>query len=89
VTIPKKGHGPIAVFDSEENAIEFATRHTLRASDVAAYSNTRIFKCRYIPSKRKYLYWRDDWSLHTAGKGDLLPPGTVIATRVELLSESH
>jgi len=74
VTVPNKSCGPLAVFSTMWDAVNFD-----RAFDV------EVYRCKYVPSKRKYLYWRKKNFTFTAGKHDPLPHGTVTATRVELL----
>ena len=67
VTKPSKGHGPLAVFKTLEDVEQFYPDCKLP-----------IFKCKYTPSKRIYLF-------NGVRKEYNLPSETVLATKVELL----
>jgi hypothetical protein len=70
---PRMGNGPLAVFDTFEDAESFASHEE------------KIFECKYVPSEEKIL-WRWHGSYELFAKGDF-PPGTVLADKVMLLKE--
>jgi hypothetical protein len=70
---PRMGNGPLAAFDTFEDAESFSV------------DTDMIFKCKYIPSKEKKLWYRGVGGRLFA-KGDF-PTGTVLADKVMLLEE--
>lgn len=73
ITKPKKGNGPLAVFKSRKDAREFKC-------DTLGW---KIFRCKYVPSKRRNLMIRGKIATHL----DCLPYGTVLAEEVMLLEK--
>jgi hypothetical protein len=70
---PRMGNGPLAVFDNFKDAESFSVMDA-----------DRIFRCKYIPSKEKKLWYGDcgeEWECRSF----LL--GTVLADKVMLLEE--
>jgi hypothetical protein len=78
-TKPMRGCGPLAVFDNFENAELFCD------SEVNLYdaegANLLIFKCKYVPSEKKSLWFRYMMEVKESFAGSF-PEGTVLADQV-------
>lgn len=80
VSYPKKSNGPLAVFKTRKNAREF--RNCIDCGS----TETKIFRCKYLPSERKYLKIDNYFSCGLIfTKLETLPKGTVLAEAVMLL----
>jgi hypothetical protein len=77
ITVPSPNWGPLAVFDTEQEAREFK-------DSIDFYNTFRIFKCEYTKSKHKRLWVG---YLPSRGKDSNFPPGTRFADSVTLLEE--
>ena len=75
---PKKGWGPLCVFQQKERAEEFAKYFVCGWPN----SNGFIAKCEYEPSL-EYAVWRQ-WGFPSRWLGSL-PEGTALATTVTCL----
>jgi hypothetical protein len=74
----KKGNGPLAVFRTYKAAKSFAERRIPWVS--------KIYNCRYVPSKQKSL-WIKDKACFSLRLSRFLPHGTDFANKVMLIEE--
>ena len=74
ITKRRKGWGPMAVFISFMDAVDF--QHLVTHPSIA------IFKCWYLPSKTRSLYVSTRRS-----RTNIVPAGTDFADKVKLLKE--
>lgn len=71
---PNKDCGPLCVFNNIQDAINFMGE---------SFDSFRIYECLYEPSEEKHIYF----GLKEIGKSLYrLPKGTVLASRVKLIS---
>ena len=87
-TIPHSGCGPLAVFDTYKQAMEFAERELPIGRRCLGYSMA-LFLCVFQPSKYDCMW---PWSRGSAGCITIteqykLPVGTVLADKVMLLHQ--
>lgn len=81
--IPKPACGPLVVFDTFERAVAF-----LKNNNAYDNENVVLYACRYTPSAERKV-WR---GLVRGFVGrevgvEVLPLGTVLATKVEIIGE--
>jgi len=90
-TVPKIGYGPLAVFDTLENALRF-----IGYPDVGPVArHAEIWRCRYVPSKGTELFHPDFFSktlqrtlpLRACPKGTRLADKVFLIERVKKLSD--
>jgi len=99
IAIPKKGNGPLAVFDTLDNVFKFLEMHLPATMLDEIYS---VFKCKYEPAEGNMM-WKDeladgtmmwcdrqirlgakDYVIHDSVAIDELPPGTKLAASLIL-----
>lgn len=79
-TKPKNGDGPLALFNTRENAIKFV--HNFCVSE----EKYRVYRCHYLESNRKKLYYMKE-NGKPIYSNFALPEGSVLAESVVLIEE--
>jgi hypothetical protein len=78
---PHSNTGPLAVFDNLEDAVIFVQEY-----HISCLSPYAIFKCKYVPSKRKSM-WFTPWYSNHEHRIKYFPKGTVLADKVMILEK--
>lgn len=78
-TYPQKDDGPLAVFKTEQAAVDFIIKHSFTDDP-----HNLIYKCKYVRSEHKHL-----WITLPGGRKsiylDKLPKDTILADKVRLI----
>ena len=87
-TSPLQGYGPLGVFNTQNNALQFAWQHCCYDNNHPAY----LCRCEYVKSAKTKMYV-PAYPLNNEGSRGLqklrlcvCPKGTVLATRVRLIN---
>ena len=79
LTVPGIRFGPLCVFDTLANAIEFIKYEDASLKDV------KIFKCKYSPSSEKYLYdGIAEWNILKCPSGTVFADDVIITEVVDV-----
>jgi hypothetical protein len=78
---PNENCGPLAVFNNLESAKKFI------GAIIITFRHVLIYKCKYVPSKRKNLWVLYGNSVRTVRGPVFFPKGTVLANKVMITEE--
>lgn len=80
---PKKGNGPLFVFNDIESAFDFS--NSLYSAIYGDVSNSLIYKCLYVESKGESKVWFTNKNRTRYSFVSSMPRGSILAERVRLI----